>query len=255
MPRHPKQEAREFPGSSLTCGNVGKHVLITGFQPFGGDKVNPSELVVRSLDGRLISGRLIVTRVLPVETRPLRTRIEEAISLDSPDVVLLTGQASATNAIALERVAVNVMDFKQPDNVGVMKVNEAIERGGPEARISNLPFERITAAWKENGIPGYVSNSAGTYICNQALYETLALTEHAVPPVIVGFIHFPYLPAQAIDAGPETNPSMSFELMKRSMEILLETVIPWIEQRQPERVKTTTGSQMWIPRGVKEVER
>ena len=230
-------------------------MLITGFEPFGGNKLNPSELVVRSLEGRLISGRLIVTRILPVETRPLRERLEEAIALDSPDLVILTGLAGGRCGVALERVAVNVLDFTAPDNVGVMRTNDAVTRGGPEARISNLPFERITTAWKENGIPGYVSNSAGTNLCNQALYETLALTEQAVPPVLVGFVHFPYLPAQAIEAGPQTHPSMSFELMKKSMEILLETVIPWIEQRQPERLKTPEGSQMWIPRGVKEVER
>jgi pyroglutamyl-peptidase len=113
------------------------------------------------------------------------------------------------------------------------------------------------AAWQENGIPGYVSNSAGTYLCNQALYEVLALTENAAPPVLAGFVHLPYLPVQAVEAGPENSPSMSFELQKRAIEILLETVIPWIEHRQPERVRQPAGagSPMWIPRGVKEVER
>ncbi|GAC1390249.1 MAG: pyroglutamyl-peptidase I [Vulcanimicrobiaceae bacterium] len=234
---------------------MAKHVLITGFEPFGGDKINPSELVVRSLEGRLISGRLIVTRILPVETRPLRDRLEEAIRLDSPDLILCTGVAAGRSSIALERVAVNVLDFTQADNVGVMRKNDPILRGGPEARISNLPFERIVDAWTENGVPGYVSNSAGTYICNQALYETLSLTENASPPVLVGFVHFPYLPAQAIEAGAENHPSMSFDLMKKSMEILIEVVVPWIEHRQPERDRAPAASQMWIPRGVKEVER
>jgi len=234
---------------------VAKHVLITGFEPFGGDKVNPSELVARSLEGRLISGRLVVTRILPVETRSLRERLKEAIALDQPDLILCTGVAGGRSAVGIERVAVNVLDFSQPDNVGVMRKGDAIARGGPEARLSNLPFDRITEAWKENGVPGYVSNSAGTYICNQALYETLSLTESAVPPVLAGFIHFPHLPAQAIEAGAETHPSMSFDLMKRSMEVLLETVIPWIEHAQPARERATVGSQMWIPRGVKEVER
>ena len=234
---------------------MAKHVLIAGFEPFGGEKINPSELVVRSLEGRLISGRLVVTRVLPVETRPLRDRLEQAITEDSPDLIICTGLAGGRSSIAMERVAVNVLDFDKPDNVGVMRSNDAIARGGAEARISNLPFERVLSAWTENGIPGYVSNSAGTYLCNQALYEVLALTENAVPPVIAGFVHFPYLPGQAIDAGAESNPSMSFDLMKKSIEILIETVVPWIEHRQPERVHTPAAPQMWIPRGVKEVER
>lgn len=236
---------------------MAKHVLLTGFEPFGGDKVNPSELVARSLDGRLISGRLIVTRILPVETRPLRERLENAIMLDQPDVVLSLGVAGGRSAVALERVAVNVLDFTQADNVGVMRKSDPIAKGGPEARISNLPFEKIIDAWTQNGVPGYVSNSAGTYLCNQALYEVLALTENSVPPVLAGFVHLPYLPAQAIEAGAETSPSMSFELMKRAIEILLETVIPWVEHREPERVRqpAAAGSAMWIPRGVKEVER
>ena len=234
---------------------MAKHVLITGFQPFGGDKINPSELLARSLEGRLISGRLVVTHILPVETRPLRERLEEAIAADQPDLIIGMGVAGGRSAIALERVAVNVLDFNLPDNVGVMRKGDVISRGGPEARLSNLPFDRILEAWNENGVPGYLSNSAGTYICNQALYETLDLTENAVPPVLAGFIHLPYLPAQAIEAGAETHPSMSFDLMKRSMEVLLETVIPWIEHRQPERERTPAAAQMWIPRGVKEVER
>ena len=234
---------------------MAKHVLITGFEPFSGDKVNPSELVVRSLEGRLISGRLLVTRVLPVETRSLRERLEQAIAEDQPDLVICTGLAAGRSAIALERVAVNVLDFPGPDNVGVMRKNDTVVRGGPDARISNLPFERILEAWTENGIPAYLSNSAGTFLCNQALYEVLGLTELAVPPVLAGFVHLPYLPAQAIEAGAERSPSMSFELMKKALEILVETVVPWIENRPAERVRQPAATQMWIPRGVKEVER
>jgi pyroglutamyl-peptidase len=235
---------------------VAKHVLITGFEPFGGGTVNPSELVAHSLEGRLIAGRLIVTRILPVETRNVRERLERALVEVQPDVAICMGQAGASNAIALERVAVNVLDFEQPDNVGVMRKNDQIARGGPDARISNLPFEKIVGAWSENGVPGYVSNSAGTYICNQTLYEVLGLAEAATGPLVAGFVHLPYLPAQAIAAGAEASPSMSFDLMKRAMEILIETVVPWVDNRTPERGPSRQpGSKMWIPRGVKEVER
>ncbi|MGZ3496020.1 MAG: pyroglutamyl-peptidase I [Vulcanimicrobiaceae bacterium] len=235
---------------------MAKRVLITGFEPFGGGTVNPSELVAHSLEGRLIAGRPIVTRILPVETRNVHERLERTILDEQPDLVICTGQAGGRAAVALERVAVNVLDFEQPDNVGVVRKNEPIVRGGPDARISNLPFEKIVEAWNENGVPGYVSNSAGTYICNQTLYEVLGLVEGAVPPMVAGFVHLPYLPAQAIDAGAESSPSMSFDLMKRAMEILIETVIPWIDNRTPERgLVRSSGPKMWIPRGVKEVER
>jgi len=183
--------------------------------------------------------------------------MERAIADVDPDVVVAMGQAGGRTAVALERIAMNVLDFDQPDNVGVVRKNEQILRGGPDARLSNLPFEKILETWGENGVPGYVSNSAGTYVCNQTLYELIGLGESGVPPLVTGFVHLPYLPAQAITAGAGSTPSMSFELMKRAMELLIETVVPWVDQRTPERGATVrkAGAQMWIPRGVKEVER
>jgi pyroglutamyl-peptidase len=235
---------------------VAKNVLVTGFEPFGGDKVNPSEMVVRALEGRLIAGRSIATHVFPVETRSLHDRMEELLAEVRPDVIVALGQASKRPSLALERVAVNVLDFETPDNVGVMRKGDQIVRGGPDARLSNLPFDKIVEAWHENGVPGYVSNSAGTYLCNQLLYELLGASETGAAPALVGFVHLPYLPTQAIVAGSETHPSMSFETMKKGIELLIETVVPWVEHRAPEPAKTRSkGSQMWIPRGVKEVER
>jgi pyroglutamyl-peptidase len=237
---------------------VAKHVLIVGFEPHGGDKINPSELVARSLEGRLISGRPIAVRVLPAETRTMRERMERTLMEEDPDIVIAMGQLNGRSGIALERVAVNVLDFEHPDNVGVMRKGDVITRGGADARLSNLPFERVIEAWHANGVPGYVSNSAGTFLGNQMLYELLGLTENATPPVITGFVHLPMLPAQAILAGPESSPSMSYEVMKKGIEILVETVVPWIDQRATEPAPTVREKgrrQMWIPRGVKEVER
>lgn len=238
---------------------MGKRVLITGFEPYGGDKINPSEMVARSLEGRLISGRPLSVRVLPAETRTLRERLERALFEEDPDIVIALGQAGGRTAMALERVAVNILDFEHPDNVGVMRKGDVVTRGGADARLSNLPFEKIIDAWHANGVPGYVSNSAGTFLGNQALYETLGLTENSIPPVITGLIHLPFLPAQAIAAGSDSNASMSYELMKKGIEILIETVVPWVDQRGGESSTPATREKgrrsMWIPRGVKEVER
>ncbi|MHB8177002.1 MAG: pyroglutamyl-peptidase I [Vulcanimicrobiaceae bacterium] len=235
---------------------MAKRVLITGFEPFGEERVNPSELVVRSLEGRVIAGSPVSTRILPVETRSLHDRLETLFLEEQPDIVLGTGLAGGRASLALERIAVNVLDFEQPDNVGVMRKNDQIVRGGPDARLSNFPFERILDAWHENGVPGYVSNSAGTFLCNQLLYESVALTEGSPSPILAGFVHMPYLPAQAIAAGAQANPSMSFELMKRGIELLIETLVPWVEHRTPEASRERSkGRVMWIPRGVKEVER
>lgn len=235
---------------------MAKHVLITGFEAFGGDKINPSEMVARSLEGRMIAGRSVAVHVLPVETRSMRDRLDEAIRLNDPDLIIAMQQFGGRAALSLERVAVNVLDFDGADNVGVTRKGDAIARGGADARISNLPFERIVEAWRQNGVPGYVSNAAGTFVGNQALYEILGLTERSTSPVLVGLMHLPYLPAQAIEAGAESNPSMSLELMKKGIEILIETIVPWVEHRTPEAARAKeTGRAMWIPRGVKEAER
>jgi len=239
---------------------VAKRVLVAGFEPFGGDKVSPSEMLARSFEGRLVAGRQIAVRVIPVETRNVRERFETALIEDDPDIVIALALFGGRTAMSLERVAVNVLDFEFPDNVGVMRKGDVITRGGADARISNLPFERIIDAWQGAAVPGYVSNSAGTFIGNQALYEILGLTESAMSPVIVGLVHLPYLPAQAIAVGAESNPSMSLELMKKGLEVLIEAVVPWVEQRSAETEKSGAASSgarksMWIPRGVKEVER
>lgn len=214
-------------------------------------------MAARSLEGRLIGGRPIAVRVFPVETRNIGERLQRAIDEEGPEAVLLLGQAGGRASISIERVAVNVLDFDQPDNVGVMRKNDLILRGGPEARISAFPLTEIVAAWTENGIPGYISNAAGTFIGNQALYELIGIGESAAPPVLGGLVHLPYLPAQAAAAGAESTPSMAFDLMKRALEVVIETLVPWLEQRLPERVtlRPSRGPQLWIPRGVKEVER
>jgi pyroglutamyl-peptidase len=236
---------------------VARHILIAGFEPHTGDKVNPSEMVARSFEGALLAGRPVASRVIPVETRNIRDRFEAALQLDHPEIVILLSQFGGRTALSLERVAVNVLDFES-DNVGVARKGDVVTRGGPEARISNLPLEKIVEAWSVAGVPGYVSNSAGTFIGNQALYEVLALTENGVPPALVGLVDLPYLPAQAIAAGSESNPSMSFDLMKKGIEVLVETVVPWIDQRTPSASTTPrlgAKPSAWIPRGVKEVER
>lgn len=197
-------------------------------------------------------------RVIPVETRNVRERFEAGLIEDDPDIVVALSLYGGRTALALERVAVNVVDFEFPDNVGVMRKGDVISRGGADARLSNLPFERVIDAWQANAVPGYVSNSAGTFIGNQALYEILGLTESSSPPVIAGLVHLPYLPAQAIAAGAESNPSMSLDLMKKGIEVLIETVVPWVEQRSaetPPQAGAAPRKSMWIPRGVKEVER
>jgi len=232
---------------------VSRHVLLTGFEPFGPHPVNPSELLVRSLEGRVIGGRVVAIRVFPVETRTLRDRIETALREEQAEFAIGVGYAPGRAALALERVGLNVLDFDIPDAVGTMRKNDAAQRGGPDGRFSTLPLSEILAAWTAVGIPGYVSNSAGTYVCNQWLYEALALTTNAAPPVPVGFVHLPALPAQAAQLGAERTPSMTLELMRRGLETAIEASALWLDSKPA--APPRTGDKVWIPRGLREVER
>jgi pyroglutamyl-peptidase len=228
--------------------------LLTGFEPFGSHHVNPSELVARALEGRLIAGRVVVVRILPIETRSLSDRLEAALRETQPQFVVGTGLAAGRTGLALERVGINVLDFEHPDAVGTTRKNDHIQRGGPDARLATLPLAEITEAWEKVGVPGYVSNSAGTFLCNQWLYEMLGLTANANPPVPAGFIHLPALPAQALELGVERTPSMTLELMRKGVEAAIETIAAWLETR-PAPPQQRTGTQVWIPRGLREVER
>jgi pyroglutamyl-peptidase len=215
--------------------------LVTGFEPFGGSSVNPSELVARSLEGRLIAGRRVVARVFPVETSGVGDRLRQAFEEEQPELVVCTGLAAGRTAVSLERVAVNMLDFEQPDNAGEERKNEPISRGGPDARLSPMPIADIVEAWQREGVPGYISNSAGTYLCNQILYEVLGIAESVSPPVTAGFIHLPYLPEQAIAAGAGNSPSMSLELMNRAIELAIAATIPSIERRNAGRQAAAAG--------------
>ena len=232
---------------------MSRKVLLTGFEPFGPHLVNPSELLVRSLEGRTVGGCIVGVRVIPVETRTLQDRIATALREEQPEFVIGVGLAAGRAALSVERVAVNVLDFGFPDAVGTMRKNDPVQRGGPDGRLSTLPLTEIVAAWGEAGVPGYLSESAGTYLCNQWLYETLALTANAAPPILAGFIHVPALPAQAVQLGASGTPSMTLDLMRRGLETAIETIAPLLDTKPapPQRA----GDKLWFPRGLREVER
>ena len=236
---------------------MSKHVLVTGFEPFHDFKVNPSEMLVRGLEGRLIAGRLVVGRVLPAESRSMEQRLRDILNEENPEVVIGTGLAAGRAALAIERVGINLVDYEKPDAVGTVRHDEPIQRGGPEARLATLPVSTIKAAWDAQAVPGYVSNSAGTFLCNQFLYLAMGLVSEMRPPPVCGFIHLPALPAQAIELGPEHTPSLAFETMKKAVELAIETIVPWLDARPADRTAAprAAGGSMWIPRGLKEVER
>jgi pyroglutamyl-peptidase len=211
--------------------------------------VNPSELVVRSLEGRIIGGCTLDVRVLPVDTVAAGAYVRRAFAETRPIVAIGVGLAAGRTALGLERVAVNVRDFEVADASGATPKNEPVDPAGPDGRLSTLPLQAVVDAWDAAGVPGYVSDSAGTYLCNQWLYEALGVAAEQSPPVATGFIHLPALPQQAMALGADRTPSMSLELMRRGIEVAIEAIARELESRPAAPAVRATPSD-WIPRGL-----
>ena len=198
-------------------------VLVTGFEAFGGHAANPSLEVAKALDGRAVGDAVVRSAVLPVHHAEAAPLVGRLLDEADPLAVVHLGLAGGRARIALERVAVNVMDFDTPDNAGYRARGEPCVPGGPAAYFATLPLAAVLAALLAEGIPAYVSNTAGTYLCNQTMYGTLHLLAQRRHPARAGFVHLPLLPAMVAASGLE-QPSMDAGLMVRAVEIALGVV-------------------------------
>ena len=198
-------------------------MLVTGFEAFGGHAANPSLEVAKALDGRAVGEAVVRSAVLPVHHAEAAPQVSRLLDETDPLAVVHLGLAGGRARIALERVAVNVMDYDTPDNAGYRARGEPCVAGGPAAYFATLPVAAIVATLVAEGIPAYVSNTAGTYLCNQTMYGTLHRLTQRRHPARAGFIHLPLLPAMVAAAGLE-QPSMDAGLMVRAVEIALGVV-------------------------------
>jgi pyroglutamyl-peptidase len=198
-------------------------LLVTGFEPFAGAPANPAEEVAKALDGRAIGGAVVRSAILPVHHAEAGPQVVRLIEEAAPVAIVHLGLAGGRARIALERVAVNMMDFDAPDNAGYRAQDQPCVVGGPAAYFATLPLAAILAALLADGIPAYVSNTAGTYLCNQTLYGTLHLLATRRSPVPAGFIHLPLLPSMVAAAGLE-QPSMDAGTMVRAVEVALGVI-------------------------------
>ena len=205
------------------AGAGARVILVTGFEPFGAHTVNPSEGLAKAMDGRRFGACETRGAVLPVHHADATTRLAALLTETDPVAVVHLGLAAGRARVALERVAVNVMDYDEPDRTGFQASGEPIAPGGPAAYFATLPLVAILEALTAEGIPAYISNTAGTYLCNQTLYTTLHTVQHEPDPPRVGFIHVPLLPAMVAATGLE-QPSMDLPLMLRAVEIALGVV-------------------------------
>ncbi len=193
-------------------------ILITGFEPFKNEKVNPSWEVCKILAKK--SEMSVEMRQLPVVYDEAAERALTVFDEIQPDVVLHLGEAGGRTHISVERIAVNCDDASIGDSKGQKRVGIPIEKEGADGLFTTIPVKKIVTALKEAGIPAIISNSAGTYLCNHVLYRTLNHVKENNLRVQVGFIHLPYLPQQTVDKPDKA--SMSLDLMVEAVRIALQ---------------------------------
>lgn len=200
-----------------------KTILLTGFEPFGGEHINPSQEIVRALGGEIIAAHRVVGAILPVAFAATLAMLEDLLDTHRPALVLVLGQAGGRSAISLERVAINLIDARIADNEGLQPIDEAIIADAPGAYFSTLPIKAIEAHLRALGIPVAASLSAGSFVCNQVFFGLahLLATQHA--GVRGGFMHVPWLPEQAALHGGQ--PSMALATMIAGVRAALECAI------------------------------
>jgi pyroglutamyl-peptidase len=196
-------------------------VLLTGFAPFAGEALNPSWQAVHALGGAIIEGHRVVVAELPCEFDASLPALSRALRRHAPHVAIAVGLAGGRDGVSLERVAINVIDARIPDNAGAQPVDVPVLGSGAAAFFSTLPIKAALQELQRAGIPAHVSQTAGTYVCNQVFYALM----HALRRrrnVRAGFVHVPWLPEQA---AAHAQPGMPLEQMTRALEIIVRTAL------------------------------
>ena len=197
-------------------------ILITGFDPFGGEPVNPALEAVKLMKDE-IAGAKIIKLEIPTVFRKSVEKIHEMMKAEQPDVVLSIGQAGGRFGVTPERVAINVDDARIKDNEGNQPVDTPIFTDGEVAYFSNLPVTAMVEAIKNKGLPSTLSNSAGTFVCNHVMYGVLYYIHKEFPNVRGGFIHVPFITDQVV-----TKPnvaSMALADITEALEAAVEAIV------------------------------
>lgn len=197
-------------------------ILLTGFEPFGGESINPAKEAVKLVKDE-IKGAQIVKCYVPVVFGKAIDTVYEAMKKEKPDAVLLIGQAGGRYEITPERIAINCDDGRIPDNEGNQPVDQPVVADGPAAYFSTLPVKKMVEYMKNVNIPAAISNSAGTYVCNHLMYGVLNHIEKEFPNTIGGFMHVPYLHEQVMNKKEVA--SLSKEDVVKGIEASLEAIV------------------------------
>ena len=197
-------------------------VLVTGFDPFGGESINPAYEAVKMLPDE-IAGAQIIKREIPTSFTRGTAEVVRQIELCQPDLVLNVGQAGGAAGLRVERVAINLMDARIPDNDGFSPVDIPVEKDGETAYFTTLPVKKMVEAMKEAGIPAGLSYSAGSYVCNTVMYAGLSLAAHEFPAMRSGFIHVPFIPEQ-LEGKKEGTPAMELSMIAKGLEAAIKAL-------------------------------
>jgi pyroglutamyl-peptidase len=198
-------------------------VLLTGFEPFAGESVNPSAEIARQLHGETVAGARVHASILPVTYANAPGSLAGALDSVQPDLVIALGQAGGRAALSLERVAINLADARIPDNAGAQPAGEAILHGAATAHFSNLPLKAMQARLETLGIPARLSLSAGSFVCNQVFFVLMHDIATRHPHRRGGFIHVPWLPEQATRHPGDA--SMALDTMVAGVRAALECAL------------------------------
>lgn len=195
-------------------------VLLTGFDAFGGEPINPSWLAVRALHGQQIAGHRVVAAKLPTVFDQSLLALRKLLLQHKPALTVCVGQAGGRSAISLERVAINVNDARIADNAGAQPIDTLVQEDGPAAYFTRLPIKAMLVALQQEGVDAEVSQTAGTFVCNHVFYGLMHFlaTQRGFNYKRGGFIHVPFLPEQGA-------PSMTLEDIERGLAVAVRTAL------------------------------
>jgi len=201
-------------------------ILVTAFDPFGGESINPALNAVMQLPDE-IEGIIIVKKELPTVFGKSVDVLYGALEEEQPDALISVGQAGGRPNITLERIAINIDDARFADNDGVKLVDTPVVEGGAAAYFATLPVKEIIRSLHDAEIPAAISNTAGTFVCNHVMYAALHYAAVNCPGLIAGFVHIPYEAKQAV--GKPMAPFMPLESVVAGLEVIIRTVAGSLE--------------------------
>lgn len=204
-------------------------LLLTAFEPFDQTGVNSSDRTLRAIKRQGVPGVVLVTRILPVDQKRGPLALVAAVKRERPDGVVCLGQSARRAAISIERIAINLLDFRKPDNAGRKTTDRPIVRGGPAAYFTTLPVRAMWRAVRQAKVPVELSQDAGSYLCNQVTYCLLHHLATSGQTAIAGFIHLPSLPEQAIGQS-SGHPSMAVDTLTAGVAAALRVVVASMPQ-------------------------